>query len=216
MNTRMQIAIAATAAGLVGGGAVAVAQTSQNSPAAEREAFLENAADRLGVEPDDLATALEEAAIARVDAAVAAGRMTEEQAKEVKERIRAGEAGVPGTGFGPGMRGGPGSMEGGPGFMHSEPGFLEPAVSYLGLAEDELRERLDAGDSLADVAKSQDKSVDGLVNAIVTSVDERLDQDNQLEESQRKEMLDHLRERITDLVQNALPPPGQRGPGDRA
>lgn len=207
MKPRMQIALAVAAAGMVGGGAVAVAQTSNTGPAAERQAFLEDAADRLGVEPDKLASALEEAAIARVDAAVAAGRLTEEQATDVKERIRAGETG---PGFGPGMRGG----HGGRASMHGGAGLLQPAASYLGLEEDALRARLNDGDSLADVAKSEKKSVDGLVNAIVTSAEKRLEQDERLDESRRKEMLEGLRERITELVKKPFQSSGQRGHGD--
>jgi hypothetical protein len=64
MNRRMQVALALAAAGLVGGGGVAVAQSRGDDPAGEREAFLADAADRLGVEPGELESALEEAAVA--------------------------------------------------------------------------------------------------------------------------------------------------------
>lgn len=99
MKRRMRIALALAAAGLAGGGAAAVAHGGDAHPAADREAFLEDAAGRLGVEPDELETALEEAAVARVDAAVGSGRLTEEQAAELKERIRSGEARLPGLGL---------------------------------------------------------------------------------------------------------------------
>ena len=49
------------------------------------------AADDLGVSADGLTDALEAALAARVDAAVAAGRLTEAQGAELKERIAAGE-----------------------------------------------------------------------------------------------------------------------------
>jgi hypothetical protein len=212
----MQIAVALTAAGLAGGGAVAVAQGQADDPAAEREAFLADVADRLGVEPDALETALEEASVARVDAALEAGRLTEEQAAELKERIRSGEAGLPGLG----LRGGPPGL-GGPerrGFGHGA-GLLEPASDYLGLEEGELRDRLSEGDSLAEIAEAEGKDVDGLVYALVAAARERLDDaldDGRLDETEREEMVERIRERVDALVQGELPGRMPHAPwGDR-
>ncbi|MGH3059390.1 MAG: hypothetical protein ACRDPP_14305 [Gaiellaceae bacterium] len=212
----MRIALALTAAGLAGGGAVAVAQGGDAGPAAEREAFLEDAAERLGVEPDELETALEEAAVARVDEAVESGRLTEAQAAELKERIRAGEAGLPGLG----LRGGP-PWPGGPehrGFGHG-PGLFEPAADYLGLEGDELRDRLSEGDSLAEIAEAEDKEVDGLVDALVAAARERLDEaleEGRLGEAERDEMVERIRERVDALVQDGLPGRAPHGRwGDR-
>jgi hypothetical protein len=216
MNRRMQVALALAAAGLVGGGGVAVAQSRGDDPAAEREAFLEDAADRLGVEPGELETALEEAGVARVDEAVESGRLSEEQAAELKERIRSGEAALPGLG----LRGGAHGL-GGPehrGFGHG-PGPLEPAADYLGLEEDELRDRLFEGDSLAEIAEGEGKDVDELVEGLVTAARERLVEaveDGRLDDAELEEMAERIRERVEDLVQGELPGRVPHGPwGDR-
>lgn len=216
MNRRMQVALALAAAGLVGGGGVAVAQSRGDDPAAEREAFLEDAADRLGVEPGELESALEEAAVARVEEAVESGRLTEERAAELKERIRSGEAGLPGLGLrGPPGLGGPDEHRG----SGHGPGLLEPAADYLGLEEDALRDRLFEGDSLAEIAEGEGKDVDELVEALVTAARERLDEaveDGRLDDAELEEMAERIRERVEDLVQGELPGRVPHGPwGDR-
>jgi hypothetical protein len=214
MNRRMQVALALAAAALAGGGGVAVAQSRGDDPAAKREAFLADAADRLGVEPGELESALEEAAVARVEEAVESGRLSEEQAAELKERIRSGEAGLPGLA----LRGPPPGL-GGPehrGFGHG-PGLLEPAADYLGLGNDVLRDRLSEGDSLAEIAEAEGKEVDGLVNALVAAARERLDEvleDGRLDEAEREGMVERIRERVDALVQGELPGRVPHGPWD--
>src|SRR3954468_21276524 len=124
------------AAGAVGlavlagtGGAYAAAQSSTPSPstsptkpkvdpAAEQKAFLDDVAKRLNVTRDQLDAAIKGAAGARIDAAVAAGKMTKEQGDEAKKRLESGNG--PGVGLGFGGPGGP--RGGGPGFGHGGPG----------------------------------------------------------------------------------------------
>jgi hypothetical protein len=211
---RTRIALALAAAGLAGGGAAAVAQGQGDGPAAEREAFLEEAANRLGVEPSELENALEGAAVARVDAALASGRLSDEQAAELKERIRSGRGILPGLDF----RGPPGHAgAGGPGFGHAGPGLLEPAADYLGLEPDALADRLFEGESLADIAEAEDKEVTGLVDALVAAARERLDDalaEGRLDETDRDEILERIRDRVTELVRGELPGRVPHGPWD--
>jgi hypothetical protein len=205
MKRRMQVALALAAAGLAAGGGVAVAQGRADDPAAEREAFLEDAAGRLGVEPGELESALEEAAVARLDEAVESGRLSEEQAKE---QIRSGEAGLPGLG----LRGGP---PGHHGFAHG-PGFLEPAADYLGLDEDTLRERLAAGDSLAEIAEAEGKDADGLVDALVADARARLDQaveDGRLDEAELDDIVERIRDRTSAPCGASFQAGSRTGPG---
>jgi hypothetical protein len=54
-------------------------------------------------------------------------------------------------------------------------GLLKAAAAYLGLSREQLREQLRAGQSLAQIAAAQDKSVDGLERALLDAVRERLD-----------------------------------------
>src|SRR4249919_3359640 len=114
---------AAGLAVLVGGGGAYAAGTS-SSPgttaakpadhAAEQKAFLDDVAKRLNVTRDQLDAAIKGAAEARIDAAVAAGKLTKEQGDEAKKRLASGAGpvlglgGGPGGGFGHGGPGGPG------------------------------------------------------------------------------------------------------------
>jgi polyhydroxyalkanoate synthesis regulator phasin len=212
MTRRLRLALALAGAGVVSAGAVAFAQAQGDDAEAERRAFLEDAAGRLGVEPDALESALEEAAIARIDALVEAGELDEEQARFLQERIRSGAFPLPG------LRGGPGEwrlgpMHGGaPGLFHAGgPGLLEAASGYLGLGEDALRERLLAGESLAEIAEAEGRSVDGLKDVIVARMEARLDEAVEqgfLTRERADALLERMREHVDALVDGRLP----RGP----
>ena len=208
-NRRRVVAGAAAVAAVVGTGAAVGA--TQWSPQAENDAILADAAAQLGVEPDELEGAIENALEDRLDEAVAAGRMTQEQADALKERIESGDFPLFGGGGGPG---GPGGMHGG------GPIGLDAAASYLGLTDEELRTELEDGSTLAEVAGEQGKSVDGLVTALVDSAKADLAdavEAGRLTEAQQTEILDGLEERITTLVNEGFqgghgPPGGPGGP----
>ena len=75
---------------------------------------------------------------------------------------------------------------------------------HLGVTEAELRETLESGKSLEQVACDRGKSVDGLVDALVDAAKERLDAAvaaGRITRAQADEMLDGLRSRIGDRVQ---------------
>ena len=106
---RKLVAGAAGLAVLAGsGGAYAAGQSgpaTSTSPradhAAEQKAFLDDVAKRLNVTRDQLDAALKGAAGARIDAAVAAGKLTKEQGEAAKQRLAAGAPLLPGLGGGP-------------------------------------------------------------------------------------------------------------------
>jgi outer membrane murein-binding lipoprotein Lpp/AraC-like DNA-binding protein len=213
MARRHKLVIAAVAvlSVLVAGGAVAA--TRALSPGQERQAIINDAARQLGVEPQELSNALKEALKNRVDAALRDGRLTQAQATRLKQRIDAGEAPLFGLGPGPGFR-----HDRGFGFRH-ERGHgpfarkLEAAARYLGLTQAQLREALADGKSLAQVARDRNKSVEGLVDALVAAAEQKLDQaveSGRLTEAEKRELLSGLRERITDLVNGRFPPPFHR------
>jgi len=185
-------AVAVAAGGTVGG---ALAASGTFDPAAEHQAFLNDAAGRLGVTSAKLDAALKAAAIDRVDAALAAGRITKPEADAMKAAINSGKLPL---GVGPGLRD-HGDMHGGK--------FLDAAATYLGLSEDQLRTQLESGKSLADVAKAQGKSVDGLKQAILSDAQAKLDQavkDGRLTSAQHDQILADLKNRIDDLVNGTL------------
>jgi polyhydroxyalkanoate synthesis regulator phasin len=198
--SKTMIAGAVTAAALaIGGGAVAATQFGSD---ADEQAILNDAAGRLGVEPEELSAALEDAIAARIDAAVAAGELTQEQADRIKERLEQGGLPLFGPGFG----------HHGPMGMHLRHG-LDEAATYLGLSEEELRESLRSGETLAEIATGQGKTAEGLTQAMVDAATADLEQavaDGRLTEEQKQEILEDLPERIAAIVQGELPP---RGPG---
>jgi hypothetical protein len=198
---RRTILAAAVAAAAVAGGGAAVAATGFGDPEEESKAIVDDAAEQLGVEPGELSNALEQALENRVDAAVAAGRLTEEEGAALKERIRSEEYPLLG---GPGLR-----HHGGRGFHH-----LDAAAQYLGLTEAELRTRLEGGRTLAQVAQAEGKTVDGLVAALVADEEAELDEavaDGRITQAQADERLAQAEERFRDLVNGTLPERGPRG-----
>jgi len=202
---KIVVAIVAAVVLAVGLGATSTVAASRALTADdERRAVLDDAADRLGVEPSELEDVLRDALKARVDTAVEEGRLTEEQGVELKTRIDSGEMQF--------LRGlgkpGPGRF----GHFHHFARFpaVRAAADYLGLEEDELRERLRDGDTLAEVATAEGKAVDGLVDALVADAEKRLDDAvaaGKLTRAQADEVADRLDERMTDLVNGELPEP---------
>jgi AraC-like DNA-binding protein len=170
------------------GGGVAVAAAQSDSRSEDSKAIIDDAAEELGISPSKLSDALKKALGNRVEAAVAAGRLTSEEANALKERIASDEFPLLG------------------GLRHhgsGHAGRLDAAADYLGLTETELRTDLESGKSLARVARDRGKSVDGLVNALVAAGKERIDaavSAGRLTQAQADEMLDGLQSRMTELV----------------
>jgi hypothetical protein len=173
-----------------GSGAAAFAATQDSSPSDESKAIIDDAAGQLGISPDKLSNALKKALEDRVDAAVAAGRITKAEGDALKARIEADNFPV---------IGGPHRGFGHFGFF----GRLDAAASYLGLTEAQLENELESGKSLAQIAKDHGKSADGLVNALVDAAKKKLDDAvaaGRLTKDQETEALNGLKERITNLV----------------
>jgi hypothetical protein len=188
-NKRRLIFGAAALLAVAGGGAAVAAAGSSSSE--DSKAILDDAAKQLGIPSSKLSDALKQALANRVDAAVAAGRLTKAQADALKQRINSGDfplfEGLHERGFG----------------HHGFIGKLDAAATYLGLTEDELHTQLENGKSLAQIAQAQGKSVSGLVDALVAEAKKHLDAvvaAGRLTKAQETEMLDGLRTRITSLV----------------
>ena len=90
MRAKRTILIGGLAASLVGGGA-ALAARGGDDGRKDEQAVLSDAAKRLGVTPGDLESALGKAEDAQLDQAVKDGRLTQQQADEIKKhRQRSG------------------------------------------------------------------------------------------------------------------------------
>jgi polyhydroxyalkanoate synthesis regulator phasin len=200
--------VAGTVAALaVGGTGAGIAATKLGgSPSAENKAIVDDAAKELGVQPSQLTDAIKKALSARVDAAVADGRLTKEQGAELKARIASDNFPL----FGPQ------AFDGGH-FGHRGPG-LAAAAKYLGLTEAKLEAQLESGKTLAEVAKAQGKTVDGLVAALKADAKQKLDgavKAGRLTQAQENQILADLDQRITGFVNGTLTHHGRRGFEDR-
>jgi hypothetical protein len=82
----------------------------------------------------------------------------------------------------------------------SQATMMTAAAAYLGLSQTELQANLRAGESLADVAKAQGKSVPGLVDAIVGTVKTRLDANTALTAEQKATLLAQVRTHVEAMV----------------
>jgi uncharacterized protein YidB (DUF937 family) len=176
----------------VAGGGVGIAATRADSN--ESQAVIDDAAKRLGVEPAALSNALKSALKDRIDAAVAAGRLTKAQGDALKARI---DAGGPPILFG-GLARGP--------FGHLLK--LDAAASYLGLTEAQVETQVAGRKTLAQIAKERGKSVDGLVDAMTAEVKSRLDAAvaaGKLTRAQADQALKDVKQRVTDRVNGEGP-----------
>jgi uncharacterized protein YidB (DUF937 family) len=204
MKRNRKLIFGAAALLAAAGGGVAIA-ASDSSSAEENQAVIDDAAQQLGISPSKLSDALKKALGDRVDAAVAAGRITKAEGDALKQRIESDEYPVF---FGPHR--GLGHF----GFFHG----LDRAASYLGITEEQLRTELEGGKTLAQVAQAHGKSADGVVDALVAGAQERLDSAvaaGRLTQAQANEMLNGLRDRITSLVNSRLPAGHPEGFGFR-
>jgi hypothetical protein len=213
VSRKGKIVAGAVAALAVGGAGAGIAATRlARSPGEESKAVVNDAAKQLGVEPGKLSAALKKALEDRVDAAVADGRITKAEGNEMKQRIESNDFPL----FGPpalGLRfhrfGDFGPFEH---FHHFGPAGLTAAASYLDLSVRQLRAKLDSGKTLAQVAKDEGKSVDGLVAALRDNLRKHLDEDvaaGRLTKAQEDEILSGADEHIRAFVEGKFPPPGR-------
>jgi polyhydroxyalkanoate synthesis regulator phasin len=205
---RFVLISAATVAATAGAGGAIAAVTHDDGKKTE-QAILDDAAKRLNVSPDDLRKALSDAEAAQLDQAVKDGKLTQQQADAIKSHMKT-DGRVLGIPPGGPRFAGPG----GPGFGHGfGPGpfdkgaVLDAAATALGTTTADLRKQLQAGKSIADVAKANNKSLDDVKAAIKDAVTKELDdavKAGQLPADARTHILQELDEHIDDIV-NATP-----------
>ena len=189
LNRKTKIVVGAAALLSAAGAGAAVAASKDSPPSSESKAVIDDAAKQLGIPSSKLSDALKKALSDRVDAAVAAGRITKAEGDALKQRIASSDFPL----FGGLHRG----------FGHLAFGGLDAAAGYIGITEKQLRAELEGGKSLAQVATAHGKSVDGLVNALVGEAKSKLDDAvsaGRLTKAQETEMLSGLKDRITNMV----------------
>src|SRR3954452_12599225 len=100
-HVRKNLVIAGLAVAAFAGAGAAIA-ANRPTPKEEQKAVIDDAAKQLGVAPDKLQSALQQALVNRVEQAVKDGRLTRDQADAVIKRIEAGDLPLGGPGFGRG------------------------------------------------------------------------------------------------------------------
>jgi lambda repressor-like predicted transcriptional regulator len=214
VNRTRWLAGAAAALAVVLGAGAAFAANGSSNPTAD---FLGDVAKRLGISEDKLEGAIEDATIARIDAAVAAGEITEEEGDELKERVRSGDVPAILPGFGGPRFDPPVPPEGfGLGRL-ALPNPLDTAADYLEMDHADVRRALHDGKSLVDLAKDQGKSIDGLKEALRDAIrrdaDEAVD-DGVLTQEQADDFVEKLTGAVDELVERSGGLGfGLRGPG---
>ena len=177
--------------------------------ATEKQAFLNDVAKRLDVTPAELKAAIEGAYAARIDAAVAAGKITKEQADAMKQRAKEGELPL----LGGRGHGGFGRHHGGFGHVGKS---LTATATYLGLTEAELRTQLASGKSLAEIAKAQGKSVEGLEAKLKAETKAKLDaavKAGRLTQAQAEAILSRMTAMLGDMIEGKFGTRGHHGQG---
>ena len=190
---RRHIALAAAVVAVA-----ALAFGAGSAAAADTPSLGDAVAARLGITGDQLRAAFKAELNARIDAAVAAGRLTPEQGTKLKERV----ANAKGLGivvrraFAERHKGLVGRIV----QVHR----LGAAAKYLGMTPKELRTARQSGRSLAQIAASKGKSVDGLVAAIVAPAKARAAKavsNGKLTQQRADELIARLTERVKALVE---------------
>jgi len=183
------------AALLVAGGGTALAQQGTGDRAAKCQERLAKLAEKRGTTVAELEAGAKARMTARIDRALAAGRITTEQAATLKQRVAQAQAcAAPAALKAKVLKA-----------KLAQGGMLRAAVKYLGLTPTELRKQL-PGSSLAAIATAQGKSVDGLEAAMLAPAKARLakavasDRITQARADQALERLEALVERLVTFT----------------
>ncbi len=195
------VVVALGLAAVAVGGAVTSAQQGDGPVGT----FLSRVAAKLGISEDTLTSAMQETSVEMLDEAVASGRLTQEQADQIK--ARAGEDGLLFPFGGP---------QHGPGGRSVVP---EAAAQALGITQDQLMTELKDGKSLAEVAQAQGMSVEDFKAALLTQVKAQLDSlvaDGTLTQEQADRVMQNTEENIDSIVNAVGGFRGGGGPGHGA
>jgi hypothetical protein len=151
-------ALAGAAALVIGGGTAFASKDGGGDKAARCQELIARIAERRGLTVEQLQAQVKVRLLARVDAALAAGRITSDRAAMLRDRIEHGTLCS-------------GALRAK--LRHGVRHLLAAAADYLDLTKDELRAQL-PGTSLAALAQNEGKTVDGLEAAMLAPAKERL------------------------------------------
>jgi hypothetical protein len=188
---RTSIAALVGGAALLAGGGTALAAQGDGDRAARCEARLAKIAEKRGVSVEQLKADVAARLNARVDAALAAGKISAERAARLKERIAQGVL----------CKGAVVKVK------LARHGTLRAAAKYLDLTPQQLRAQL-PGTSLAALAQKQGKSVDGLKAAMIAPAKARLAkavESGRIPQARADQALERLAKLVDRLVAKTFP-----------
>jgi polyhydroxyalkanoate synthesis regulator phasin len=203
------VAVLVLAAAAIGG--VALAQTPSSASPGRGAAgsriddFLNKLAQNLNIDRPTLDNALKTTAKQEVDSAVAAGRITQDQANQIEQRIENGQ--VPfglGAGFGRRFGGGGGEV------AQCRSGAGSAVAGALGISQGDLQQARANGESIAQIAQDHGKTVADLRTAVEDSVKSCLDQ-----QVQSGSLTQQQEQNILQRIQNGRFPGGPGNGGSR-
>jgi ElaB/YqjD/DUF883 family membrane-anchored ribosome-binding protein len=164
----------------------------------------------------DVATALKNAANARIDQAVQNNRITQDQANTDKTNATQRIDNLVNQVMPQRGAGGPGGFGFGPGLIRQG---LDTAAQAIGITTQQLRTEL-PGKSLAQVAQAHGKTGADVATALKNAANARIDQavqNNRITQDQANTDKTNAAQRIDNLVNQVMPQggfgPGHRGPG---
>jgi len=209
---KWHIAAASAAVAALAFVALAVTGVGAQTPvpgASSGQTFLDRVAAKLGIPTSTLRDAVNSASNDEIDARVASGELTQQQADALKQRIASapdGAFGFRGPGFG---------RHGGPGGLHGVDAAA--LASFLGTDTATLRSELQAdGATLATVAQAHGKSRDELKTFLTAQIKAHLDQevaDGRMTQAEADQKLADATADLDAVIDRSGPPFGGRHRG---
>ena len=152
----------------------------------ERESFAARVAAHLGVTEQQLVDAFKAARLEMLDEAVAAGKISPEEAEQIRQRIEESKGlGLVGR------------------HRHILSGIVRSVADTLDMTPREIAQDLRQGQSLAEIGQAKGVSTDTLKSAILTAADEKLDQavaDGKLTQDQADKIMTRLTNNIDKIL----------------
>jgi hypothetical protein len=183
----------------IGAVGISSAQTPSQTPPAgantsAKSDFLGKLAANLNVSVDQLTSASKSAAQSTVDDLVARGRLTQDQAAKIKDKIASGN----GLGLGRFL-----AHRRAARLARVRAGIVNSAANAIGIDVGDLRAALKGGASVADVAAQHNVSLDTVKAQITSDAKSKLDtavQQNKITQARADQLLQQLTAKLDDAL----------------